>query len=62
MNEYLKEVDDAISNINEEIDRATIKSYLKKFESTGRFDKFEERFEDFRQDERAARRLLSRNQ
>lgn len=53
MNEYQK-IDDAIGNINEEIDRATIKNYLKKFESTGRFDKFEERFEDFRQDVRRA--------
>ncbi|SDX21404.1 dynamin family protein [Thiocapsa roseopersicina] len=54
MNEYQK-LSDTINNIAEEASRASIKNYLKRFKETGHFDKFEERFADFKQDvQRAA--------
>lgn len=54
VSEYQK-LDDAINSIAEETSRASIKSYLKPFKDTGHFDRFEERFEDFKQDvQRAA--------
>ncbi|MBK1716656.1 dynamin family protein [Thiocystis violacea] len=53
MKEYQK-LNDAISNIADEVARASIKDYLKSFTETGRFDKFEERFDDFKQDVKRA--------
>ncbi|MBK1645191.1 hypothetical protein CKO25_11145 [Thiocapsa imhoffii] len=54
MKEYDR-LNDAISNIIEETRQASVKDNLKVFAESGRLDKFEEQFEDFKQDvQRAA--------